>query len=328
MSDFAVIDFTTAAGLSFAQPAFAPSLDNAPLSRPDLSFAARVDGVVRACFSLWWRATPQIGGQPSVCLGHLYAEDAAWGLKALDHAGQVLRERGASGRVLAPMDGSTWFSYRVTIESGDTPPFFLERFSAPFWPQVFEACGFELTARYRSSLTNDLRHDDRAAAVWAEKIAYSGIRVRAFDPAHAEADMKALHSLSLTSFARNLFYTPISQADFLAAYAPILPLVVPDLVLLAHEGDELVGFVFAVPDYAWKQRGEIMDTVVVKTLAVRPGRSLAGLGSYLASQVHARAAALGYRRAIHAYMFEGNVSRVISDKSATSIRSYGLYAKA
>lgn len=327
MSAFAQIDFVTAKGLSFAHRAFAPRLDNAALSRPDASFAVVDVGVVRACFSLWWAGTPPVDGQPSLCLGHLYAEDEDWADKALTHVVQVIHERGLSGTLLAPIDGSTWFSYRLTLDTGTAPPFFLERFSAPFWPQAFERAGFALAAGYRSAVTHDLNYPDRAAEVWAEKIGRSGIEVRRFDPSRAEAELKALHGLSLDSFARNLFYTPISEADFLALYAPVLPALVPDFVLMAWDGDSLAGFVFAVPDFAQRQRGESVDTLIVKTLAVRPGRAYAGLGSYLAKEVHARAAAAGFKRAIHAYMFDGNVSRVISDKSAETFRTYGLYAR-
>jgi hypothetical protein len=333
MSDFAPIDFTTAAGLSFAHPGYAPRLDNAALSRPDISFAALEDGVVRACFSLWWTQTPQVGGAPSICLGHLYAEDEAWAGKTLAHAVQIIRNRGLTGTLLAPIDGSTWFSYRLSLDIGDAVPFFLERFSAPFWPMAMERAGFEVTARYRSAVTansavtDHLHYRDRAAGIWAEKIDRAGMIVRPFNLGRAQAELKALHGLSLDSFARNPFYTPISQADFLALYAPILPVLVPDFVLMAYDGDALVGFVFAVPDFAQGQRGEAIDTLIIKTLAVRPGRSYAGLGSYLAWQVHARAATAGFRRAIHAYMFEGNMSRVISDKSASVLRTYGLYAR-
>lgn len=327
MSGFAPIDFVTAKGLSFVQPDFAPRLDNAVLSRPDISFAAMEDDVVRACFSLWWTGTPPIDERPSVCLGHLYAEDEAGADRVLARAAQEIRARGLTGKVLAPIDGSTWFSYRLTLDGGDAPPFFLERFSAPFWPKALERAGFEVTARYRSSATCDLDHGDHAAEVWAERIGHRDLVIRPFDPAWAQAELKALHGLSLDSFARNLFYTPIAEADFLALYTPLLPLLVPDFVLMAHDGDTLAGFVFAVPDFAQAQRGETVDTLIVKTLAVRPGRAQAGLGGYLAWQVHTRAAQAGFRCAIHAYMFDGNVSRVISDKFATTFRTYGLYAR-
>lgn len=328
MSDFSAIDFTTSEALSFAQPDFAPCLDNAALSRPDLSLAATDGSIVRACFSLWWTGTPAVDGAPSICLGHLYAEDEAWADKALTQAAQVIQARGLSGKTLAPIDGSTWFSYRLTLDRGEAPPFFLERFSAPFWSEALERARFAVAACYRSAVTCDLNYADRAAEVWAGKIGHGGLLVRPLDPARAGAELKALHALSLDSFARNPFYTPISEADFLALYAPVLPLLVPDFVLMAFDGEVLAGFVFAVPDFAQARRGETVDTLIVKTLAIRPGRAYAGLGGYLAKLAHARAAQAGFRRAVHAYMFDGNVSRVISDKSAATFRTYGLYAHA
>jgi hypothetical protein len=327
MSHFVPVDFATATGLSFREAAFAPHLDTMALSKPQLSYALIEDGWVRACFSLWTQNTPRIEDRPAICLGHIYAEDLDLGHEVLKTAVDIITHKGMDGPLIGPMDGSTWFSYRLSLELGDTPPFFLERFTAPFWPAVFEAQGFEILARYRSSITDNLRYHDRSAQVWADKIEACGIHVRAFDLANPEAELRGLHGLSLKSFAKNLFYTPVSEPDFLTLYAPILKVLIPDFVLMAYEGDQVAGFVFAVPDYAQKQRGEAVDTLIVKTLAVRPGRAYAGLGAYLAKCVHVRAAAAGFKRAIHAYMYEGNVSRIISDKSAQTLRTYGLYVR-
>lgn len=70
-----------------------------------------------------------------------------------------------------------------------------------------------------------------------------------------------------------------------------------------------------------------MDTVIIKTVAVLPGRAYAGLGNVLVARVQAIAYALGYRRAIHALMHDSNNSRNLSDRYARSIRRYTLYAR-
>ena len=69
-----------------------------------------------------------------------------------------------------------------------------------------------------------------------------------------------------------------------------------------------------------------MDTVILKTVAVLPGRASAGLGSVLVDKVHLTAHGFGFRQAIHALMHETNKSRNISGHYAQTIRRYTLFA--
>jgi hypothetical protein len=97
---------------------------------------------------------------------------------------------------------------------------------------------------------------------------------------------------------------------------------------MAEQRGRPVGFVFAVPDWMQRQRGGRIDTIVVKTVAVIPGRSYAGLGQLLASRCEHAAAALGHARAIHALMHAAGPSRNISERYAQTIRRYTLFARA
>jgi GNAT superfamily N-acetyltransferase len=110
-------------------------------------------------------------------------------------------------------------------------------------------------------------------------------------------------------------------------YRPMLGFLEPRLVWLAECDGDLVGFAFAVPDLAQRQRGEAIDTVVLKSLAVRPGRPWAGLGAALIERCHAAASELGYRRAIHALMHASNTSLRLSAHYGRPFREYTLYAR-
>jgi hypothetical protein len=99
-------------------------------------------------------------------------------------------------------------------------------------------------------------------------------------------------------------------------------------VLLAERRGELVGYLFAIPDMLQAKRGVPIDTIVVKTAAVLPGREYAGLGGLLVSGVHAVASSLGYARSIHALMHESNESRNLSGHYGAPFRRYTLYGKA
>jgi len=130
------------------------------------------------------------------------------------------------------------------------------------------------------------------------------------------------------SFAGNYLYTPIDEAEFIEQYRSVLPVVRPELVLLAERDSKLVGFLFALPDLLQLRRTGSTDAIIIKTVAVAPGAATAGLGSVLVGQVQQQAQALGYRRAIHALMHERNVSQNISRRYARTIRRYALFSRA
>ena len=89
-----------------------------------------------------------------------------------------------------------------------------------------------------------------------------------------------------------------------------------------------MGFILAIPDLKQAERGHLIDTVIVKTLAVLPERAHAGLGGLLLAACQQTARDLGYLRAIHALMHEQNTSRNLSRRYAHQIRRYALFGKA
>lgn len=283
-------------------------------------------GKLGAICSVWTENVPVVQGYRTAALGHFFAQEPEGGKALLAHVCQRLAAQGI-GYVVGPLDGDTWHSYRLVTEQGTTPPFFLEYYTPWDWPALFVESGFTPLATYCSAQTTDLTYTDRSAAKFAARAASMGLRVRQFDPSRVEEELTALYHLSIRSFADNLLYTLIPLESFLALYRPLLPYLVPEQVLLAEHEGQLVGMLFAIPDYLQQARGELIDTLIIKTVARAPERRYAGLGSYLAQLAHQQAAAAGYKRVIHALMHDENSSLAISRKSAKVIRRYALYGK-
>lgn len=301
--------------------------DPAQLQQPQVESWCLLQGdKLGAICSLWPQGLPACDGQRRAALGHFFAQDHAAGVQLLGYACRRLATLGFA-EVVGPLDGDTWHRYRLVTEPGAQPPFFLEYYTPSTWPAIFTAAGFAPMSTYLSAQTTTADYHDPSADKFARKVAQLGITLRPFDPARAQQELTALYTLSCQSFAYNLLYTPISLAAFLALYLPLLPYVNPELCLLAEAAGELVGYVLALPDHLQRARGEVIDTLIIKTLARHPDRRYAGLGSYLGQAIHQRGAQLGYRTAIHALMHDANVSRTISAKSAQPIRRYALYHK-
>lgn len=265
-----------------------------------------------------WTRGPTWAGRRTGLIG-LYAavhDDAG---RAVLNAACTHLSSGGADLAVGPLNGSTWFSYRLVTDVGDAPPFALDLHTPPADVSVWASAGFSPLLTYHSAVATPgtLPPDPRAADLRAR---FADVTVRPPGP-DLNADLRAIHALSLAAFAGNPFYAPIPFGAFEALYAPLLARAPLDWVWLAERHGELVGFMFNVPDPAWP------GTLVVKTVAARPGRANAGLGRFLANELHARAFRAGFARVVHALMWDGNDSAALSARRGRVIRRYALFAR-
>jgi predicted N-acetyltransferase YhbS len=293
---------------------------------PDAHWLLTESGETVGRCSLWWSTVPFYPGHRLGVIGHYAARDVCTGRRLLLHACAQLAERGCTLAV-GPMDGNTWRRYRLVVERGAEPPFFLEPDNQDEVPSHFRETGFSPFAWYRSSLNSDLAYVDPRIKAVAPRLEREGVTIRSLAMERLEQELVRIYTLSLVSFRSSFLFSPISETEFLDQYASLRAIVRPELVLLAEREGRLVGFLFAVPDLAQAQRGEAVDTIVLKTLGVLPERAYAGLGNLLATRCHKTAREMGFTRVIHALMHESNNSRVISERYGRIIRRYALFAR-
>jgi GNAT superfamily N-acetyltransferase len=294
--------------------------------RPELHLALVDGGRLAARCSLFWTGVPQWPDARLGAIGHYAARGRADGVALLDAACAALAEEGC-GIAVGPMDGNTWRPYRLVTERGTEPPFLMEPDNPGDWPQHYTGAGFGVIACYHSSLAElPLAPDPRLAAV-RTRLDGAGVRVRDLDPARFAEELDGIFTLSLASFARNFLYTPISREEFVAQYLPFAQRIEPRLVLIAEQGGRAVGFLFGIPDWLEAARTGRATTAILKTVAVDPARRHAGLGAWLVALAQERAEALGFRRVIHALMYDANPSANISRRYARVIRRYALYGR-
>ena len=300
--------------------------DERRMHSPDRTLLLVERGSLVARCSCWWSATASMHGSRTGVIGHYAAADANAGEALLSAACGMLASSGVA-TAIGPMDGSTWRRYRFIVDRGTEPSFFLEPDHPDEWPDEWRRAGFTPLSTYTSAVSDTLEFEDARTSAALERLRNDGVAIRPLEPASIDAELKRIFSLSTAAFAQNFLYTPIAEAEFLAQYQAILPYVRPNLVLLAEKNDALVGFIFALPDLLQARRGEPMETVILKTVAVDPSLSRMGLGGALMDLVQRRARDMGMRRAIHALMHETNASRRISDRSARTFRRYALFSK-
>ncbi|HEX8569321.1 MAG TPA: hypothetical protein VF699_05290 [Caulobacteraceae bacterium] len=261
-----------------------------------------------------WREAPSLHGRRTAAIGAFSCDDAESGAALLREVCAKLASEGFEA-VVGPMDGDTWGSHRLVVESDGRAPFFLEPQNPAHYPAAFDGAGFEVVGRYLSA-------EGLVADRQARSSQLDGITVRTFDPSRAEAELRRLHAVSLAAFADNFLYRPIDVDAFLELYRPVVPLLDPELVLMAeNEADALQGFLFGVPDFA---QGPQPDSVVLKTYAsLRPG-----CGSLLTDAFYANVRRKPFTRVVHALMHESNLSAGHSSRSGGRVfRRYALWGK-
>jgi GNAT superfamily N-acetyltransferase len=340
---FVVMNATTAGDLAqfCAVPgAYAIAPETPSVQQADAHWMVSLSGEAVARCSLWWRKVPAYptktvyipkglpGGRLGL-LGHYAAHNRQAASLLLRYASSELARRGCTLAV-GPIDGNTYRPYRLVTERSlsniQRAPFFLEPDNPAAWPDDFLAAGFYPWVHYFSAI-GDAPAEDPWIEEGAARVAAHGVQVRTANLHRFEEEMRRIHPLVQRSFAGNFLYTPLAEEEFIAQYAPVRTYLQPELVLLAEYAGKLVGFLFALPDLAQAQRGEPVDTVIIKTVSVAPEFSGIGLGGLLVAHCQRTAHRLGYRQIIHALMFEDNLSRKISRRYARSMRRYTLFAK-
>lgn len=309
-----------------AGPGHAAHLDPAGEAPQGTLSVRDAHGTAIATCSLWWKGRPVLDGQPTGYIGHFSAANEPAALDLLDRACKALADHGCKVAV-GPIDGTTWHRYRLVTAGSAEPAFFLEPSNPSEWPQYFRGAGFRTLARYQSRVTDSLSVEDSRAARAEERLKARGFRVRPLDPAHLGDELTAIHRIAVAAFTGAFLYQPISLDSFRESMAPVLPHLNPELVLIAEHRDRPAGFLFAIPDALNRSVAGAQETVVLKTVAVLPGRKNAGLGGWLSRHFHRRAAELGYRRVIHALIHEANSSLNLHRAPSTTLREYTLFSK-
>ncbi len=281
---------------------------------------------IKARCSLWWTATPSIPNERSGLIGHYAADSQSAATLLIADACRRLAVKGCS-QAIGPMDGNTWRPYRFITKRGPEPIFFLETNNPDTWPVHFTSNGFRPLKTYFSSLATDLSCPQPKIQLLNEHLIKAGINFRQINHHRFEDELRRLYALCLLSFSENFLFTPICEAEFISMYLPLEPLICPELVFIAEYNGSPVGWVFSIPNYRQADRGQTIDTLIIKNLAVHPAHRGMGLGSVLLARCHSAAKDRGYTRAIHTYMIEDNISRKISAYYAQPIRQYHLFKK-
>lgn len=258
---------------------------------------------------------PHWEDRPTAALGEFSCKIVEAGEAVLVEALAHIAAKGID-RVIGPMNGDTWHSYRFVTETDGSPAFLLEPSNKPHDVEVFQSAGFTPISRYFSArvpLANAARNTPPPTTAF---------EIETWDGEDPEGLFAQVFDLSVEAFAGNAFYKPISRQDFLAMYMPVVPMIRKDLIFFARKADGgLAGFLFGIPNYA---EGPQTKTVILKTYA----SLVKGAGQHLAHAFHSAASRAGFATAIHALIHDDNLSALRSAAEGAEIfRRYTLFGR-
>jgi len=223
--------------------------------------------------------------------------------------------------LIGPMNGSTWDSYRLSIDNSE-PQFFLEPYHHLYYNEQLAVNGFNEIANYVSQLDTQLNFDDPYLLRWEKIIAEHRITIRNINVEEYEKELDALYPFICETFKNNFLYTEISKQTFLEKYLPLKEILDKNFVWIAEdENKKMVGVFFAISDFYSNQKGAI-----IKTLARLPERKYAGVLHVIANHFIKHLSLNGYTYIIHAFMQVNNTSKNLSRHfSGVNYKNYHLY---
>ena len=240
----------------------------------------------------------------------------------LQHVEAYSRENRAEV-ILGPLDHDTSHQYRLALPS-DAPPFFLDRYHKPWYTLQFIDRGWAPIETYHSSRLLLQEGEGERVPQFVERFQRRGVTFRPMNIEKFDEEIALIHHLSIEAFQINPFYTPTSLQEMHHLYQPLQRIIDPSLILIAESSEgETLGFVFTVPDLYEPDP----SSLIVKTVAAKPGPEARGLGTLLIEMMHRQAKQKGYRWIIHALMHDSNASANIKKDRFETIREYVLYGK-
>ena len=234
--------------------------------------------------------------------------------------------------IIGPLNGTTWNTYRYVTEKGNGRPFLLEPWNEDYSVSLFEKLGFKHLAGYISTVMEGMNSDGRKNLnKKIEKLKkfdyYKDIKVESAENKDLLTVLNKVYDLTVEAFKNNFLYSELEREIFLKMYLSYEDKIVKKFFKMLYLRDELIGYVFGIPDYTELGYKGKIDTIILKTIAVSPEYNGKGMGYILINSLIEEAEKEGYENVIYALMHESNVSKNIGLLLGNVLRKYTLFIK-
>ena len=234
--------------------------------------------------------------------------------------------------IIGPLNGTTWNTYRYVTDKGHRSPFLMEPWNEDYYVELFEKLGFKPLAYYISTVMENMNPVQRGhLSKKIEKLKkfeyYRDTTVKSAENEDLIAVLNKVYDLTIEAFKNNFLYSELDREIFLKMYMSYEDKIVKKFFKMLYLKDELIGYVFGIPDYAELQYKEKIETMILKTIAISPRYNGKGMGYILIDELVKEAEHSGYKNVIYALMHEKNISKNIGSLLGDELRRYALFIK-
>ncbi len=243
-------------------------------------------------------------------------------------------------KLLGPVDASIYIGYRFKVDRFDKT-YTGEPYNKPYYPALWENCGFLVSDRY---LSNQLRRveaediDPRLNRIYDRFLArgYRFVTPRRQDFAEC---LDAIGESMMRLYSGFTAYKPLRREQFSTLFSGLKFVLNFDMVKLVYKDDKLHAFGICLPNYGTLTRGRMTPGKLLRILKLRrkpeefvilyvgAEPSSSGLGGALVHEIRNSLYRNGCT-AIGALIKEGNVTGKVYDMLYTEQFHYIMLSKA
>lgn len=306
--------------------------------------AGRIAAILDSAFATRWE-------NGAACFGFFESINDRAVARALFRAAERTARAWGATRLVGPINLTTHDETGFLVEGFDSSPMVQSPYNPRWYPELVRATGYEPYREYSSYLRTPaaepgdaVRRLVRAAATGH---GFAGhVRIRAFDPAQWDRDVRIFCELYNASFAGVWGFVPISWEEFAKRAEEFRPFLIPRLALVAELGGEPVGFSLTLPDanvalraaggrlwpFGWLRIARAIPRIKQGRfilLGVRPGRTGCGIAALLADHTREAVRDLGWK-AVELSLVQGankRVRHVIDAFGCPHAKTYRLYLR-
>lgn len=158
-----------------------------------------------------------------------------------------LAERGMTS-MLGPVNFSTNYECGLLVDGFDSPPTILMPWNPSTVPTLLERIGFKPAQDLLSFEWPCPSEQPRVLTRVAAMATHRGITVRPVDVFDFEAEVGRLRNLYNRAWQHNWGFVPLTEEEFRDLALQLLPVVRPELTLVAEIAGDAVGFCLTLPD--------------------------------------------------------------------------------
>jgi len=280
-----------------------------------------------------WHNRPDFNGKKTSYIGNVnifekYRKDEK---NIFNEIFESLKKEGIE-TIIGPLNGTTWNTYRYVTEKGNGRRFLLEPWNEDYYVSLFEEIGFKHLAEYISTVMEGMNSEGRKNLnKKMERLKkfdyYRDIRIESAEGKDLLTVLNDVYNLTVESFKNNFLYSELEREIFLKMYMSYEDKIVKKFFKMLYLKDELIGYVFGIPDYTELGYKGKIETMILKTIAVSPVYNGKGMGYILIDSLVEETEKEGYENVIYALMHESNISKNIGLQLGHMLRRYTLFIK-